>query len=81
MGAVETDGREDETGEGTGIETFVSVEVGLEVRVSGRIEAEPGLAIGAVDWERRASAAIFVGLREACGEGVVRGLYGPNSEG
>ena len=79
VGAVDKDEIEDGIGEGTGIDTSGLVEEGMEVKVLCRIESEFGVTIGAEDWERRTSTAL--GLRGACGGGVVRGLYGPNSEG
>ena len=79
VGAVDEWEIGDGIGEGTVIGTSGSVEGGIEVRVLGRIESEFGVTIGADDWEVRTSAAL--GLMEACGVGVVRGLYGPKSEG
>ena len=70
---------EDGIGECTGIDTSGSVEEGMEVKLFCRIGSECGVTIGAEDWQRRTSVALE--LRGACGGGVVRGLYGPNSEG
>ena len=79
VGAVGKDEIEDGIGEGSGIDTSGSVEEEMEVKVLCRIESKFGVTIGADDWEVRTSAAL--GLMEACGVGVVRGLYGPKSEG
>ena len=75
VGAVGKDEIEDGIGEGTGIDTSGLVEEGMEGKVLCRIESE----FGVTDWERRTS--VVFEFRGADDGGVVRGLYGPNSEG
>ena len=70
---------EDGIEECTAIDTFGSVEEGMEEKSFCGIGSECGVTIGAEDWERRTSMVFE--FRGADDGGVVRGLYGPNREG
>ena len=69
---------EDGIGEGTAIDTFGSMEEGMEEKSFCGIGSEGGGTIGVEEWELRTS--VVFECRGGDEEGVVRGLYGPSRE-
>ena len=69
---------EDGIEECTAIDTFGSVEEGMEEKSICGIVSEYGVTIGLEDWERR---TLGFECRGGDDGGVVRGLYGHNREG